>query len=297
MGQVEDLALFVAVVQAGSVSQAAKDLGLAKSAVSRRLSLLEARFNTVLIARRPGHWAVTARGAELYDRAQQVVSVASALEDDFRDQRLAPQGPLRLSLPRDFGLSFLSGPLGEFADQHPGIDLRLSFEDRFVDLRHENFDAVIRISPHPPEGAQAQVLGTSQAYLCASPGYLRAAPPLHQPQDLENHTMLGYGLGQRHRLTFGGHEVELRSAHASNSGALLRTWALAGRGITMLPDFLVATDLATGTLQAVLPAYPLRHLHIYLCTPLNAAPNRRVTLFREFIGDVVTQIPIKSGPA
>ena len=295
MGRLEDLELLVRIVDAGSVSKAARDMGLAKSAVSRRLARLEARFNTSLIHRTPGTWAVTDRGAELYARAQALVQQMGALDADFSDARLAPTGPLALSLPRDFGLAFLSAPLRAFADQHPGLSLHVALDDRFVDLRHENFDAALRIAGTPPEGVEAERLGESQAHLCASPAYLAQAANLGAPADLVHHTWLGYGLDHQHTLQLGSTRLTLTPRHRSNSGTQLRHWALAGWGVTALPDFLIADDLAKGRLSRLLPTHPLPSLGLYLCTPARAAPNRRVRLFAQFLRDLLAEQRLVSG--
>ncbi len=295
MGILEDLELFVRIVDAGSVSKAARDMGLAKSAVSRRLTLLEDRFNTSLIHRKPGKWAVTDRGAELYGRAQTLVHQVGILNADFSDARLALKGPLTLSLPRDFGLAFLSTPLRAFADQHPGLTLHLALDDRFVDLRHENIDAALRISRALPEGVEAESLGETQAHLCASPAYLAQAANLRTPADLVHHTWLGYGLNHQHTLQIGATRLTLTPHHRSNSGTQLRHWALAGWGVTALPDFLISDDLAEGRLACLLPTHPLPGLGLYLCTPSGAAPNRRVRLFAQFLKNLLAEHPFVGG--
>ena len=283
MGQIEDLEIFTAIVEAGSLTKAAKGLGIAKSAVSRRLSLLEQRFNTVLIEREPGRWRLTDRGAELLSRARLLVAEANALEMDFRDERLALTGPLSVSLPRDFGLGYLAEPLQQFMALYPGIELRVSFDDRLVDLRHENFDAALRITPGEPSEVAAEKLSSTHAYLCASPTYLKTNPSIHEPSDLEEQTFLGYGLAQRATLLLGEQTISLRATHATNSGAQMFEWTRAGFGVAALPDFLCLPALEAGELVRLLPGYPLPDLGIYLCRLKTAAPNRRVNLFTQFL--------------
>ena len=280
MGQLEDLKLFLKVAEAGSLSRAAREMSIAKSAVSRRLALLEAGMGTRLIDRAPGRWAVTGRGNELLARARALVDEAQALAEDFREARLAQTGPLTLSLPRDFGLSFLAPMLQDFAYAHPAIELRTSFEDRLVDLRHENFDAAVRITSQPPANVQAVRLGQTCSKICASPAYLQASAALAQPQDLFAHRILGYGLSARHTWSLGGQSLELRAVQSSNSGLHLRNMAVAGLGLTMLPDFLCDEAVRQGDLLPVLTEFAAPELHIYLCRAPNARANRRVDCFQ-----------------
>ncbi len=283
MGQVEDLDLFIRIVDAGSVTKAAQELNIAKSAVSRRLAGLEARLDTLLIDRGPGRWALTDRGAALLERARAVVGEVAALEADFQNPRLALQGPLRLSLPRDFGLGCLMEPLQDFMRAYPGIELRLSFEDRMVDLTHENVDAALRITGRELGDVQATQLGRSGAQICASPAYLAGAPPLTTPADLSAHTWLTYGSEALATLPMGGKLMELRARHASSSGLFLREAAIAGLGLAAIPNFLSQEALASGQLVPVLSNYPLPELGIYLCRASGARPNRRVSVFADYL--------------
>ena len=217
MGQIEDLELFIRVVDAGSVTKAALELNIAKSAVSRRLRLLEQQMGASLIDRAPGRWALTPRGAELLGRARSLVEEAQALAEEFQERRLSLAGPLALSLPRDYGLSFLSPFLARFTAEHGEIDLRLSFDDRFVDLRHESFDAALRINAQPldrtaEEEVQVTPLGQARAWICASPAYLAAHPALTRSEDLLDHRILGYGNSPRLIWHLAGKPLEVRAA-------------------------------------------------------------------------------------
>lgn len=289
MGQIEDLDLFTKIVDLGSISRAAEALNIAKSAVSRRLALLEDRYAATLIERRPGHWAVTDRGQALYERARPLLADAEALAGDFTDARLAQAGPLHLSLPRDFGLAFLAEPIRAFAKAYPEIRLHLSFDDRLTDLSNENFDAAIRITPKPPQDVQAYCLGQSRTHLVASPAYLAEAAALNSPDDLPNHRILGYGTGGRVSLPFGGKAQDLSVSYASNTGTNLRDAAIDGLGLVALPDFLCSKALADGNLRTVLDDYPLPDLTIYLCMPLNARPSLRLKRFRAHIQNLFAE--------
>ncbi len=130
MGQIEDLHLFVVVVETSGISKAAERLGIAKSAVSRRMSLLEGRYGAILIDRTPGVWDLTETGKELYQRAVQVVGEMNGIEADFVNISANHSGPLSVSVPREFGINFLSNDLLAFKAKFPEIQLTIDFDDR-----------------------------------------------------------------------------------------------------------------------------------------------------------------------
>ena len=146
LGQIEDLRLFALVVENRSISKVADKLNIAKSAVSRRLKLLEARFGTKLIDRVPGAWDVTASGLELYQRSVQVIGDVDEIDSDFTQTSQMISGPLNISAPRDFGLTYLSPAILSFSKRYPEIQMTVDFDDRTVDLNRENYDFAIRIT-------------------------------------------------------------------------------------------------------------------------------------------------------
>ena len=146
MGQMEDLKLYVQVVEQGSISKAASILRIAKSAVSRRISILEERYSSVLIDRTPGKWEITKVGLDLYQRSRALVAEFEEVNEDFTSLHAQISGPLNISIPRDFGLNYLRQKLFEFQGKYPNIKLSIDFDDRFVDLETENYDFAIRIT-------------------------------------------------------------------------------------------------------------------------------------------------------
>ena len=133
MGKVEDLHLFTMVVEHRGIANAAARLNIAKSAVSRRLSLLEDRYSTKLIDRSPGRWEVTETGRELFQRASRAVHDFQEIETDFKSTHADISGPLTISVPREFGFLFLSRLLVTFNNKYPEIQLTADFDDRVID--------------------------------------------------------------------------------------------------------------------------------------------------------------------
>lgn len=291
MGQIEDLRLFVFVVENGSISKAADKLRIAKSAVSRRLSLLEERYGKKLIDRAPGAWDVTETGRELYQRATQVVGDIDEIEDDFVNASADLTGPLSISVPRDFGISFLNNALIAFKECHPKILLTIDFDDRTVDLERENYDFAIRITPEASDTHSQVRIGTVKHGLYASQQYLDTHSEPQTFNDLRRHQLLFFGTARRAVWDFGTDKSKLRLLEFqpflnSNSGVFLLQAALKGLGIARLPGFITSDALAAGHLIPVLPELAVLDWGIYLVHAEDRRLNRRMRLFSEKISQL-----------
>lgn len=296
MGQIEDLRVFASVVENRSISKAAQQLNIAKSAVSRRLGLLEARFGSRLIDRTPGVWNVTAKGRELYQRAIQVVDEMDEIEADFTDTTNATAGPLTVSIPRSFGLGFLAPALIDFKLRHPDIQFTVDLDDRNVDLTSENYDFAIRITPNIESGMVAEKLGTSSQYLCASPAYLDEFGVPDTIEELQDHALLYYGPGHRGTWTFNGpgtgpRHIEFQPVLNSNNGEFLMQAALKNLGIARLPDFIANASIAAGQLVPIPLGASLMTLGIYLIHSEDRRLNRRMRLFAQDMKRICATMP------
>lgn len=287
MGQIEDLRLFVTVAEAGGISKAAESLNIAKSAVSRRLALLEDRYDARLIDRGPGLWAITETGRELLERATQAVSEVDEIEADFISNSADLAGPLMISIPRDFGLNYLGDALLGFKQQYPDIALTVDYDDRLIDLGRDNYDFAIRITGSE-ERTPRNRIGTVTHALYASSDYLTAHPAPERLQDLHSHRLLYFGTARRTNWEFLDIRgkplgLEFQPFLNSNSGMFLLDATLKGLGIGRLPDFIAKPALAAGHLVPVLPDLQIQTWGIYLIHAENRRWNRRMRLFAEHI--------------
>jgi DNA-binding transcriptional LysR family regulator len=274
------------VVENRSISRAAERLNIAKSAVSRRLNLLEERYGSRLIDRGPGVWEVTATGLELYQRAARVVSDVDDIESDFVEAAHHLAGPLMISVPRDFGIAFLSPALIAFQARYPDIQLTVDFDDRTVDLARENYDFAIRITPGIEAGVVAKKIGASEHRLCASPAYLDANGYPESLGDLLKHPLLYFGTARRAAWAFVGKSgktetIEFQPGLNSNSDDFLLKAAEQGLGIARLPDFISEKAFASGSLAPILPNLGVPLWGIYLLHAEDRRLNRRMRLFAE----------------
>ena len=197
MGQIEDLRLFVKTVEAGGIARAAEELGIAKSAVSRRLAQLEDRYDVRLIDCQPRVWEVTTAGQELYQRALSMVADADEFDADFVRAGHILKGPLSATVAREFGLSFLKDALFQFAVDHPQIDFVVDFDDRTVDLVSENYDLAVRVTASDLKGLNCLRIGTTRHGLFASSTYAAANGLPETVDQLTDHSLLHYGSARR----------------------------------------------------------------------------------------------------
>ena len=284
MGQMEDLKLYVQVVEQGSISKAASILRIAKSAVSRRISILEERYSSVLIDRTPGKWEITKVGLDLYQRSRALVAEFEEVNEDFTSLHAQISGPLNISIPRDFGLNYLRQKLFEFQEKYPNIKLSIDFDDRFVDLETENYDFAIRITAQADTKYISKRIGAIRRYLCASPEYLSLNGTPQNLEDLQAHSLLHYGNTKRGNWTFQTSDRKEKSIKfsptiSSNSGQFLGEAALNNIGISMLPDFIADKYIDTGQLKTILPQYSLSPYEIYLTHLGSRRLNRRMRAF------------------
>jgi len=288
MGQIEDLRLFSDIVEQGSISKAAAKLHIAKSAVSRRLNLLEQRYGARLISREPGSWEVTTMGRELYQRSLDVLMHADEIESDFTEANQSLAGPLTVSVPREFGLSYLSPFLMAFKARHPEIQLMVDFDDRKVDLSRDNYDFAVRISSELEPNVVARLIGASKFKICATPNYLKSRGAPKNLQDLEQHDLMQFQ-STRRAVWFFKNSAGVTKSHEfqpslnSNSGVFLLDAVLNDLGIARLPDFICQHSLEAGDLVPVLTDLVSPQLQIHLIHTEERRLNRRMRLFADEI--------------
>lgn len=289
MGQLEDLRAFVQIVEHESIGRAAEQSGIAKSALSRRLRLLEERLQTALIVRTTRQWSLTEAGRQYYERGLRVLAVYDEFDADIRESELVLSGEIRLSVPLYFGQLALTGPLLEFAAQYPDVHLDVDYNDRILDMVAEQLDLVVRITTLQDSTLIARPLCSTQHCFCASPQYLSDSADINTPEDLKQHRILQYGHTKRPKWRFTGAgkksttSVSLRAAMNSLDGSFLVAAALAGHGVCRLPDFLIKQPLESGALVEVLSDYKDEPQGVYLVYPASRHLPRRTRRLMDFL--------------
>ncbi|HET6806352.1 MAG TPA: LysR family transcriptional regulator [Frateuria sp.] len=248
------LAAFVAAVEEGSVSAAARRLGYSKSVVSERLAELEHALGARLLQRSTRRMSLTADGECFLPRARRILGEAKEAMAELTDRRSSLAGPLRISAPVSFGVLHLGPALYAFLAAHPGIELSLELDDRFVDAGADGFDAVLRHGPVTDCRLVAKRLATSRRILVASPAYLAREGTPASPDELGRHHGLLYinrETDWRFAVAGGWRVVHPRTSLRVNNGMVMRDAAVAGLGLTLLPTFFVRDELARGALEQV----------------------------------------------
>ncbi|MBB4234248.1 LysR family transcriptional regulator [Rhizobium esperanzae] len=254
-----DILIFMAVVDAGSFIAGGQAMGLSRSAAGKAVIRLEERLGARLLNRTTRTLNLTDEGRVFYERGLQILASVDAAEASVAGSG-TPQGVLRLSVPDTFGRLAVLPLLEEYLRAWPDIQVEISFTDGFADVVEEGFDLAIRIGPTASDSRLAShVIATYRTRLCASPSYLAEHGEPRAIDDLVAHDCLIFtSRNQRHAWRFRGKGNSLitaqgRSRLRLDSAEAIRDAALAGLGIALLPDFLVADDLAAGRLRQVLP--------------------------------------------
>lgn len=290
MGQMEDLRAFVLIVENESIGKAAEMEGIAKSAMSRKLRLLEERLGTGLITRTTRQWSLTSAGQSYFAHAQRIISALDEADAEIGNEQLDSGGDIVLAAPLHYGTQVLSQRLVAFSKDHPNIRLNVDFEDRFVDLVSEQYDLAIRIS-HPVDSSLvARKIGETRHVFCASPRYLESAPKITLPSDLRDHEIIQHGRAKRFKWRFCPKgerttEVSLRSNFNSNNGEMLIRAAIAGLGVARVPDFLAEPALKTGSLVRVLARCEPPSLQISMVYPAAHHQPKRVRMLMDYLLD------------
>jgi DNA-binding transcriptional LysR family regulator len=269
LDQIASLAVFARVVEAHSFTAAAKAMRLSKSAVSARVARLEEHLGVRLLRRTTRRLSVTEAGQALYERAAMVVAAADEAAATAEGASGEPHGLLRVTASAEFAALYLAPILAELLAAHPALTVELDASERIVDLVGEGFDVGVRLwSLTASSGSLiARKLAPDRLVVVASPAYLARAGTPRAPADLIHHQCL------RSSHIAGASEWGFRSLGAGRSSlivsdaAVLRGAALAGVGLALLPSSLVAQELLSGRLLAVLPGWPRRDIGLYAVHP------------------------------
>lgn len=243
---------FSRVVQLGSFTQAAHQLGRSKASISREISGLEERLGTQLLRRTTRSMSLTEVGEVFYERCLRVVEEAEAAELSVSQLREAPHGVIRVATPMSFGHVEIAPRLHRFIERYPQIQVELELTDRSVDLVHERIDLSIRIRRPRNQTYVMRRLCPIRGLLVASPAYLEHNPAPMDPADLTQHNCLTFR-GPSEAWDFAtGQRIEVSGTFRADNGDALRQAALAGIGVIYLSSFIVADDVRAGRLVPLL---------------------------------------------
>jgi DNA-binding transcriptional LysR family regulator len=270
MDRLEELEIFTAILDAGSLAGAARKLRRSAPAVTRALAALEQRIGTRLVERTTRRLAPTEAGRRLGEQARRVLAEYEAAVTE--DAAAPLKGLLRITAPSVFGTRHVTPVIGSFLDKYPGMRVELVFDDRYVDLIDGGLDAAVRIGPLPDGGLVARRVGEVRRMVVASRAYVRRRGAPVSPKDIAAHDVIfntSRSATAEWRFRHGGREavVHLAPRFSVNSVEAMLSMMRAGRGLARPLSYQVADDLATGRVVRLLAAYEPAPLPVHVVMP------------------------------
>jgi DNA-binding transcriptional LysR family regulator len=293
------LKMFVESVDAKGFSAAARKLDLATSSVTRMVDALETELGAVLLNRSTRQISVTDAGARYYQKARQVLEDVAEADAQVTDRGDEPVGQLRVCVPVEFGRRLIAPHLGRFLARHKQLELDITLSDDLDDLLGGRYDVAIRLGGTAPTDERVcRRIGQFSRWVVASPHYLAAHGLPLTPDDLVQHDCLRFSYAVARQVWTFTHDgqqqqIEIQGRLKSSNADVLREGALAGAGFALLADWLVAADVARGTLTRVLADYEVnpdsaRSAINALYLP-NHRGSKRVNAFIEFLSEILDQ--------
>lgn len=274
MGHLDDMALFVEVVKAKSFRGAAEVIGMPNSTVSRRIMVLEKALGLRLLHRTTRRIELTEAGQLYFERSKRIVEEARLAHVELGDMLAQPTGLLRASLPVDFAVTYLAPLISEFARLYPSITFDIDLTPRRIDLVSEPFDVAIRMGEPEDSHLIARPLALLKPQLYAAPRYLAERGEPGMPEDLAQHDCMGMinagswtlvSEDRTHQVPVGGR------FHLNNVGMIKRMSTL-GMGVILVPEEIVADEMATGQLRRILPEWQGKSMPVYALTETRLLP-------------------------
>jgi len=294
MDRLDTLRVFLRVTELGSFTRAAESLGLPKASVSQAIARLEAELGTQLLHRTTRRVHLTADGAQLQQRAHDLLDDMDELQNLFRHETSELSGRLRVDMPGGMARNLVIPQLPAFLALHPGIEVELSATDRRVDVVREGFDCVLRVGTLDDSSLIARPLGQMRILNVASPAYLAAHGTPRELADLDQHLLVHYvgTLGQRSPgfEYFDGQRYQtwpMRGALTVNSADGYSAAALAGLGIIQVPEMGAREALRDGRLVEVLPDCLAEPMPVNLVYAQRRHLPRRVEAFMTWLAGLL----------
>ena len=291
MDKLNAISIFCKVIETQSFTQAANQQNISVAMASKLVSQLEEHLKTRLLQRTTRKIVPTEAGMLYYQRCQAILLDLSEADSSISNMATSLQGNLLISVPRDFGLLYISPNLPKFIELHPNLHVEIEFEDKRVDLVAEGYDLALRIGYMQDSSLVARKISSSPMHFVASPSYLEARGIPLTPDDLEYHQGLLYksSLNQVHWQSTKANQIQrykIQSKVVSNNGMALLEMTKAGLGISNSPSFFVKDALASGELVEILSEYKQKPFDIYVVYPNRRHLPAKVRAFIEFLASL-----------
>jgi len=291
--QPADLGFFSVLAGAGSLSAAARELGVTTPAVSKHLAQMEARLGVSLVNRTTRRMGMTPEGELYLEHARRILGEIDGMQELLGVSRGTPKGLLRVNATLGFGRSHVAPLISRFVRKHPQMEVQLQLSVNPPALTDDSFDVCIRFGAPPDARVIARRIAPNRRLLCASPAYLARHGTPKVPNDLIKHNCIGIRQGEEAyglwRLTTGRGKnatteaIKTRGNLTTNDGEIAVNWALDGQGILMRAEWDIERFLANGRLVQVLPQHATPDADIYAVYPQRHQLAVRVRAFVDFV--------------
>jgi DNA-binding transcriptional LysR family regulator len=301
MIHLDNLALFLRIVEKGGLAAAGRELGLSAASVTERLVALEKYYGAALLHRTTRAISLTDEGRLLVQGARRLLADADELEALIRLGVEKISGPIRLSAPIDLGRSTLVAILDAFLAEHPEVTIDLNLTDGYVDLVGQGQDLAIRYGELADSTLRVKRLGNNRRVVCASPAYLKDKGLPQHPDDLARHECIlmrfGPTIDRDWPFLIGGEtrRVAVQGHRIANDGGLVRDWCRNGYGIARKSVWDVETDLKAGTLVELLQEFSAGGTGLQIVYPATQDQPKRVRLLIERIAEAFSSSDVPSG--
>jgi len=280
--------IFVAVVEAGSLTSAAERFDISSAMVGKHIRSLETRLGTRLLTRTTRRQSLTEIGRQYYEQCRRILTDVKAAESLAEAMAATPRGVLKVTAPLTYGVEVFSPAMTDYLTAWPEVSLELDLSNRVVDLVEEGFDAAVRIGRLPDSSFVARPLKPYRMRACASPEYLARMGTPRTPADLARHECLGFlHWGREGLWRLDGEssdENQLRAGRfRANNGQALKMAALRGFGLVLQPEALLANEIESGRLVSVLDDYLPDGSPVHLIYPRDRRATPKLTTFIDFV--------------
>lgn len=281
-----DMLVFVQVVQARSLSAAARELHVSLTVVSRKLARLEERLGVRLINRTTRSLTLTEEGARFYERCVRILAEVNDAEAEVTNGLDTAVGLLRVTSTFAFGSQLLAPLLQEFQDRHPALHVHLDTRDAVTNIVEGGYDLAVRFGALADSSLIAKQLAPNRRVICGAPSYLQRHGYPRTIEDLLSHNVIVFGDPPNNHWTFAdGRSITVSGKLSSNNGELAHRWALRGAGLILKSMWDVHDDLRSGQLEQVLPDLEMPAAPIHAVFPHNRLTPAKVRLCIDFLAE------------
>ena len=298
LDRVTGMQVFTRVAALGSLSAAARALGMSQTMATKHVAAVEERLGVKLLHRTTRRLTLTEAGRHYLDAAERILAELEDAEAAVSAERLEARGTLRVNVPVSFGIREIAPLLPEFTRSYPSVTVDLGLNDRVVDLIEEGWDMAVRIGRVAESTMIVRKLAPCRTALCAAPAYLAERGTPRRVSDLKDHNCLGYTLSRAlgsDRWSFGIDGAVTMPVSGNlrvNNGDALVAAAIAGQGLIYQPTFLVNGEIRAGRLVSVtLDHPPIEVVGVFALYPADRRPPAKVRTFIDFLAQRFGSVP------